>query len=52
MAISAKAIKNLPLGKDVQKVITDCFQDWTFEVATAAKVGSAVAEATQPMRST
>ena len=29
MAISDKAIKNLPLGKDVQKVITDCFQDWT-----------------------
>ena len=29
MAISDKAIKNLPLGNDVQKVITDCFQDWT-----------------------
>jgi hypothetical protein len=24
-----KRSKNLPLGKDVQKVIADCFQDWT-----------------------
>lgn len=29
MPISDKAIKNLPLGKDVQKVITDSLQDWT-----------------------
>jgi hypothetical protein len=29
MAISDKAIKNLPLGKDIQKVLTDSFQDWT-----------------------
>jgi hypothetical protein len=28
MPISDKAIKDLPLGKDVEKAINDCIQDW------------------------